>query len=115
VLVESPAGVLLLVVMMTTAGPSVARAGQRAVLPGNGVLEVAAGRDAAAGRIVAFPVTYFHQVAQPGARVVAGAAVAVVAAGDREGFQVHGQIRRAVRAVRAVRAGRAGPGKGGQL
>jgi hypothetical protein len=60
VLVESPAGVLFLVVMVTTAGPGVAPAGGPAVFPGYGVLEIAAGCGAAAGRIIAFPVAYFH-------------------------------------------------------
>ena len=100
-LVHSPARVLFGVVVMTAARPRVAPACGAAVFPGNGVLEVAAGRGAAAGRIVAFPVAYFHQVAEAGAGVVAGAVVAVVAAGDREGFQIHGQVWQAGRAGRA--------------
>ena len=92
--------------VMTAARPGIARARGAAVFPGNCVLEVAAGRDAAAGRIVAFPVAYFHQVAEAGAGVVAGAVVAMVAAGDREGFQIDGQAPRARQARLAARAGR---------
>ena len=96
---------LLLVMVVTAAGPRIARATAAAVFPENGVFEIAAGCGAAAGRIVAFPISDLHQMPEVVAGVMGGGLVAVVAVADRDGFQVHGQARR----VRWL--GRSGPGR----
>ena len=63
------------------------------LFPGNRVLEVAAAGVAPAGRPGAFAVADVDQVPELVAGVVRAGVVPVVAAGDREGFEVDGQVR----------------------
>ena len=80
-------------VVMTTTGPTVARAGATAVFPGDGVLVIAAAGFAPTGRPGALPVTYFDEVPQTAAGVVGSGLVAVVAVADGDGLQVNRQVR----------------------
>ena len=101
---EDPAGGLLLVMVMTASRAAGARAGGIALFPGHGVVEVAAGGVALAGRPTAGAVPDFDEVAECGAGVVGGGVVAVIAVGDWEGLKLDSQVRWAVPAVPVVPA-----------
>jgi hypothetical protein len=91
VLFQCPPGGLLLVVVVTAAGPGVTGTRAATRFPGDGVLEVAAPGVAQARRVGAFRVPYFDEVAECSAGVVGGGLVPVVATGDGEGFGAGGQ------------------------
>ena len=81
--------------VVATAGPGVAGTRRAAGFPGNGVLEVAAAGGPPAGRPRAFAVPDVDQVPELVAGVVGAGVVPVVAAGDRDRFQVDAQVRAA--------------------
>ena len=79
--------------VMTTAGTAVAGAGQAAIFERDGVLVVASGCVAAAGRPAAGAVPDLDEVAEFIAGVVGGGLVPVVAVVDRNGLKIDGQFR----------------------
>ena len=93
VLLKFPAASLLRVVVMTTAGPAIARARESALFPGHGVLIIAAACVASAGRPAAVPVADLDEVAESVAGVVTAGLVPVVTVVDRNGLKIDGQIR----------------------
>ena len=103
VLLKFPACSLFLMVVMAAAGATVTGAGQATVFERGGVLVVAAGGVALAGRPRAGAVPDFDEVAEFIAGVVGGGLVPVIAGADRDGCQVNRQFRQ------ACLAGPAGP------
>jgi len=91
--------------VMTTAGAAVTGAGQAAIFERDGVIVVAAGCVASAGRPAAVPVTDLDKVAESVAGVVSAGLVPVVAVVDRNGLKIDGQLRPAC----LVRFAEAGP------
>ena len=79
--------------MMTTAGPAVTCAGQAAIFERDGVVVVAAGGVALAGRPIAGAVADLDEVAESVAGVVGGGPVPVVTVVDRNGLKIDGQLR----------------------
>jgi hypothetical protein len=93
VLLKFPAASLFRVMVMTTPGPAVASAGESALIPGHGVLVIAAAGVAPAGRPAAVPVADLDEVAEFIAGVVSAGLVPVVTVVDRNGLQIDGQLR----------------------
>jgi hypothetical protein len=93
VLLKFPAVSLFRVVVMTTAGPAIARARESAFFPGHGVLIIAAACVASAGRPAAVPVADLDEVAESVAGVVSAGLVPVVTVVDRNGLKIDGQLR----------------------
>ena len=93
VLLKFPACSLFLMVVMAAAGAAVTGAGQATIFKRDGVLVVAAGGVAPAGRPAAGAVPDLDEVAEFIARVVGGGPVPVVAVVDRDGLKIDGQFR----------------------
>jgi len=93
VLLKLPAASLFRVVMVTTARASVARARESALLPGHGVLIIAAACVASARGPTAVPVADLDEVAKFITGVVSAGLVPVVTVVDRNGLKIDGQLR----------------------
>jgi hypothetical protein len=94
-LLKFPALSLFRVMVMTTAGTPVTGAGQATIFERDGVLVVAAGGVALAGRPIAGAVPDLDEVAELIAGIVGGGLVPVIAVADRDGFRVNRQFRQA--------------------
>ncbi len=79
--------------MVPATRPGVAGAGSAAFFPGDSVLEVTALGGPSARRPRTLPVPYLNEVTELLTRIVSGRLVPVVTVDDRDGLDVHAQVR----------------------